>query len=151
MAQNTAPIFPLFWDVTNNATLTTSGTFAWTILTATWDYTWVSANHQLVFTSKATDGSIIKAIRFKALWTNIATVARIFINNGWVNTTATNNQFFGELSLPATTSSNTVSTIDIDYVFPWNGLVLPPWFRIYIGVATTVASWWRCTPIGGQF
>lgn len=151
MAQNTKPIFPLNWDVTNNATLSSSWTFAPTIITATGDYTWASANHQLVFTAESTNGSIVKALRFKALWTNVATVARIYLNNGWVNTTAANNQLFWELSLPAVTASNTIATIDIDYVFPWNWIVLPTWFRIWVWVATTVASWWKCTAIWWQF
>jgi len=122
-----------------------------TVLTATGDYTGVSANHQLVFTADATNGGIIKSLRFKAKGTNIASVARIYINNGSANTTAANNSFFGEMSLPATTAINTAATIDLDYNFPNNGTALDPGFCIYVGVATTVAAGWVVTPIGGKY
>lgn len=147
MPQNTAPIFTLTGQVSTDGA-TGMGK---TVLTATGDYTGISANHQLVFVSDATNGGMIKALQFKAIGTNIATVARIYLNNGSANTTATNNTFFDEIALPATTASNTAPTTTIQYVFPFQGLVLNPWFRVYVGVATTVASGWVVSPIGGEY
>src|ERR1700722_3493077 len=46
------------------------------------------------------NGAYVQRIRIKALGTNIATVMRIFINNGSASSTATNNVLYGELSLP---------------------------------------------------
>ena len=69
----------------------------------------MSANHVLVHTADATNGSIVYGIIFKAIGTNTASVARIFQNNGSSNGTATNNNFIGELSLPATTTTNTAA------------------------------------------
>ena len=143
MAANTAPIFTLTPDVsTNNGT----GNGA-AITTATGDYTGASANYVLVHTAGA-NGSAIDRLRFKAIGTNVATVARIFINNGSTNATATNNNFFGEYSLPATTASNTVGTADIDYPM---GIRLPSGWKVYVGVATTVAAGWTCIALAGQY
>ncbi len=60
--------------------------------------------NKLVFTAGA-NGSYIKKLRFQAIGTNVASVARIYINNGSTNGTATNNSFYGQVSLPATTAT----------------------------------------------
>jgi len=78
----------------------------------------------------------------------VASVARIYINNGSVNTTATNNQFYGEQSLPAVTAINTSATSDIDYPM---GFAIDPGFRIYVGLGTTVAASWIVTGVGGRY
>lgn len=144
MPGNADPIYSRKGQVASNGTtgMTTS------ITTATGDYTGASANHVLVFTADATNGSFVQRLRFKALGTNTASVARIYINNGSAATTAANNSFYGELSLPATTAINTAATIDIDY--PMN-VALPAGFRIYVGVGTTVAAGWVCTPVAGDY
>lgn len=143
MAANTAPIFSIKGDQSVDNGTTMPGT----VLTATGDYTGASANHQLVYTAGA-DGGYVDRLRFKALGTNIATVARIYLNNGSANTTATNNVLIGEISLPATTASNTAATADVEYAL---GFALKAGWRIYVGVATTVASGWKCTAIAGQY
>lgn len=144
MPGNADPIYSRRGQVSSNGTtgMTTS------ITTATGDYTGASANHVLVFTADSTNGSFVQRLRFKALGTNTASVARIYLNNGSANTTAANNSFYGELSLPATTAINTAATIDIDY--PMN-VALPAGFRIYVGVATTVAAGWVVTPVAGDY
>lgn len=131
MAANINPIYTKVGAIT-----------VWTTTLATVsvaDYTWVGAHNQLIFTADATNWSYIKSLRFKALWTNVGAVARIYINNGSTNWTATNNQFFWEISLPATTASTTSSTLDIDYPL-W--IALPPWYKIYVWLGATVAAWW---------
>jgi len=144
MPGNADPIYSRRGQVSSNGTtgMTTS------ITTATGDYTGASANHVLVFTADSTNGSFVQRLRFKALGTNTASVARIYLNNGSAATTAANNSFYGELSLPATTAINTAATIDIDY--PMN-VALPAGFRIYVGVATTVAAGWVVTPVAGDY
>lgn len=141
---NTAPIYAVSGDVSNND----GTTFGAAITTATGDYTGASANHVLVHTADATNGSYVYRLRFTAIGTNVATVARIYFNNGSANTTAANNVIYGQQSLPATTASNTAATVEIDY--PINA-ALPPGFRIYVGVGTTVASGWVVTAIAGQY
>lgn len=140
MAANTAPIYSKVGAIT-----------VWTTALATVsaaDYTWIGAHNQLIFTADATNGSYIKSLRFKALWTNVTAVARIYINNGATNWTATNNQFFGEISLPATTATTNSATIDVEY--PMN-FALPPWYKIYVWLGATVAAGWVVCAISGNY
>jgi hypothetical protein len=145
MAANTSPIYSITGDQSTNDGTTMPSTFT----TQAADYTGATATHnKLVFTADATNGGFIQRLRFKAIGTNTASVARIFINNGSANTTAANNAFYGEVSLPATTAIATAATIEIDY--PMN-FALKAGFTIYVGLGTTVAAGWVCTAIGGQY
>lgn len=139
MPGNTSPIFSRVGAI---------GRSSATLLTAANTYTGANANDVLVFTADATNGSYVQRLRFKAIGTNVATVARIYLNNGAANTTATNNTFYGEISLPATTASASQATSDIDYQM---NLALPEGWRIYVGVATTVAAGWVVTTVAGNY
>ena len=143
MAVNTSPVFTKNGNVSadNSTTMTTNA------LTATADYTGASANHVLVHTAGA-DGSFVRRLKFVAKGTNTASVARIYLNNGSVNTTATNNQFFGQISLPATTAINTAATSEVEYSME---IMLPATFRIYVGLGTTVAAGWVVTAVAGNY
>jgi len=149
MPANTAPRFTLVGNNSSNASTAMAPTFT----TAAADYTGATATHnKIVFTSDATNGSRLCGLRFKAIGTNTASVARIFINNGAAATTATNNSFFAEQALPATTAIATTSTIDLDYYFPGGYVDLEPSWTIVVGLGTTVAAGWVVTPIlGGDF
>lgn len=143
----TQPRFTATGDFSSN-----SGTgMAPTLTTAAADYTGVSANNAAVFTAGAS-GARIVGVHFAAVGTNTQSVARIYVNNGSANTTATNNSFLGALTLPATTASNTVAEASADYYFPGGYADLPANWRIFAGLATTVAAGWVATPIlGGEF
>lgn len=141
---NNDPIYSRVGDVSVNGTTT----MATGMVTATGDYTGASANHVQVWTADATNGGFIQRLRFKATGTTVASVARIYINNGATHVTATNNSFYGEISLPAVTAINTAATSDIDY--PMN-FALNPAFQIWVGLATTVAASWICIAIGGKY
>lgn len=145
---NQQPIFTRQGDVSSNAGVVLTANMSTVALTATADYTGVSANHKLVFTADATNGGFVQRLRFKAVGTNTASVARIYINNGGDQTIAKNNAFFGEQSLPATTAIATAGTVDIDY--PMN-IAINPGFRIYVGLGTTVAAGWSVVPIAGAY
>lgn len=145
MSANTQPIYSIIGNVSSDGTTGMAPTFT----TAAADYTGATATHnKVVFTSNATNGGFIQKLRFKAIGTNTASVARIFINNGSANTTAANNSFFGEVTLPATTAIATASTVEVDYTM---NFALNPGFRIYVGLGTTVAAGWVCTAIGGEY
>ena len=144
MAANTSPIYTLLGDVSSNGT---TG-MATGMVTATGDYTGVSANHVLVFTADATNGGFVQRLRFTAAGSNTASVARIYLNNGSTNTSASNNSLFGQCSLPATTAINTAATAEVEY--PMN-IALNPGFRIYVGLGTTVAASWVCVAVGGKY
>jgi hypothetical protein len=77
MAANTSPIFSREGNITRAARLTTAAN----------DYTGVSIFNKEVFEADPTNGSYVSRIRFKALGTNVQTVARIYLNNGKSNET----------------------------------------------------------------
>ena len=141
---NSNPIFSRVGDVTKDGT---TGMNQLVLLAAN-DFTGIGANNSLVWTSDATNGGFIQRIRAKSAGVNVASVARIFINNGAINTTATNNSFYGELGLPATTLTPTAPQIDLDYQL---NIALPPGFRIYVGLGTAVAAGWAFVPVAGKY
>ena len=149
MPANTTPRFTLIGTNTSDGSTGMAPTFT----TAAADYTGITATHnKVVFTADATNGSRLCGLRFKSIGTNVVTVARIFINNGSTPATATNNSFFAEQALPATTAIATTSTVDIDYYFPAGYVDLEPGFKIIVGLGTTVAAGWVVSPIlGGDF
>lgn len=149
MPANTSPIYIEGPNVSSDGTSTSTSVMAPTLTTQAADYTGATATHnKLVFTANVTDGGYIQRLRFKAIGSNTASVARIFINNGGANTSAANNSFYGEVALPGTTAIATTSTIDLDY--PMN-FGLDPGFRIYVGLGTTVAAGWVVTAVGGKY
>ena len=138
MAANTAPIFSLLGDVQWGATAITTANTAkdgtGTVLTA--------------FTADATNGGFVQRIRFRAAGTNIATVARVFINNGSTNATAANNILFDEITLAASTLSE-VAALAV-YELPLN-FALPPGYILNITLGTTVAAGYYVSVIGGKY
>jgi hypothetical protein len=114
---------------------------------ATTDLT--SGTIYLLFTADATNGSYVQRIRFRAtVATTVATVARIWLNNGSTTGTATNNILYDEISLPLTTTSATASTIG--YELPL-GFALPAGWRIYGTMGTTSSNGWAATVIAGDY
>ena len=93
-------------------------------------------------------GNFVQRLVARALGTNAATVLRVFINNGGVNTTAANNSLIGELTLPGTTLSEI--SAQSDYVLPLN-FVLPAGYKINITLGTAVAAGYQVSVIGGQY
>lgn len=145
---STNPVFTRQAEVSANSGPFGQAAFGVAITTATADFTGISANHQEVFRADENNGGFVQRIRFKALGTNIASVARIYINNGGLQTLAVNNVFYGEQALPGTTLNNAGATVDIDY--PMN-IAINPGFRIFVGLGTTVAAGWRPQAIGGRY
>lgn len=101
-----------------------------------------------VFTADATDGGFVTRVAFRSLGTNVATVARLFINNGAVTTTPGNNVLFAELTLPATTLSEVAAlgnqTMELS-------IALPPGFRLTLALGTAVAAGYRVSTIAGKY
>ena len=137
MAANTAPIFSRLADVQ---------WISGTTLNNTYDLT--SGTNFLVFTADATNGGYVQRIRFKALGTTVATVARVFINNGSTTATITNNILWDEISLPLVTASATAATAT--YELPLN-IPLPAGYKIYVVFGTAAGAGWGMTVIGGKY
>ena len=137
MPANTAPIFTLtpaiHWGVTITAANTTTDLTSGTIYD--------------IFTG-GTEGSYVQKIRFRHVGTNVATVARVWINNGSVTTTAANNSLWDEITIAANTVSQVAASTN--YEFPLN-YALPSSYRIYVTIGTAVAAGLDITVIGGDY
>ena len=137
MAANTAPIFSIAGDVEWGPTAITTANTAkdgtGTVLT--------------VFTANV-DGAFVQRIRFRSAGTNIATVARVFINNGSTNATAANNILYDEITLAATTLSETAA--QPVYELPLN-FALPAGYVLNITLGTTIAAGYYVSVIGGKY
>jgi hypothetical protein len=145
MAANTTPIFPLtpITDIVGG-TGATAGTPGITANTTT-DLT--TGTSYLLHTA-STNGSRVDYIKLRALGTNVATVIRIFINNGGVTSTATNNAMFMERTLAATTVSQTAELTDV--VIPMS-VSLPAGYKLYATFGTAVAAGFHSVVVGGSY
>lgn len=138
MPGNITPIFSKVGDIQWINGIATANTT--TDLTAGTSY--------LAFTADVTNGGYVQKVRFRALGTNVATVARIWLNNGSTIATSANNTLVDEISLAATTASQT-SALAI-YEIPLN-IALPPGYKIYITIGTTVAAGYDAIVFGGKY
>jgi hypothetical protein len=137
MPANTAPIFTINPDIQWVDAITAANT--------TKDLT--SGTIYLAFTAGA-NGSFVQRIRFRTLGTNVASVARVWINNGSTTGTAANNTLWDEISLPATTVTETAA--QSNYELPLN-FALPIGYTIYVTLGTAVAAGWDAIVIGGDY
>ena len=140
MAQNTSPVFPLVPIVTwvNTGAVTANTT---TDLTA-------GTNYNSGFTANATNGSRVDFVRVRTLGTNVATVMRVWLNNGSATGTAANNTLFFERTLASSTVSQTAEQIDT--VLPIN-VSLPAGYKIYYTFGTAVAAGYSISVVGGDY
>lgn len=138
MAANTAPIFPLIPNIGNQSEIVTANT--------TKDLT--SGTIYLVFTADATDGSRLEKLRVRPKGTNVASVLRVFLNNGSTTATAANNMLYDEISLPATTNTEVASIPGLEV--PMN-MSLPAGWRVYVTIGTAVAGGYAVTAVGGDY
>lgn len=139
MPSNTTPIFSKAGDIQWINAVTTANT--------TTDLT--TGTSYLVFTADATNGGYIQKLRIRSLGTNIATVMRIWINNGTNPTTgAVNQTLYDEISLQASTVSQT-SALSV-YELPLN-FALPLGFKIYVTLGTTVSAGYDVSAIAGKY
>jgi hypothetical protein len=142
MPANTSPIFSKIGDIQWGTILTanTAKDGTGTVVT--------------IFIADATNGGRVEKIRFRALGTNVATVARIFINNGSTNATAANNTLFAEITLAATTLSEVASQPNVD-LSPQSDaglpLILPPGYKLNVTIGTTVAAGYAVTAVAGKY
>lgn len=137
MPANTNPIFVLtpqaVWGTLTTANTAKDGTG--TVLT--------------VFTAGAS-GSRIEKLVFAPLGTNVQTVARVFINNGQASGVAANNTLIREITIPASTLSETTEQIITELVFT-DDLKLPAGYKLNVVIGTAVAAGIQCTAVGADF
>lgn len=141
---NTSPIFPqtpkVSWVTLQTAQTATDGT------TATIGFT------------AGVNGSRIDQIKARSLGTNsTAGVLRIFVNNAGLPGTSTNNVLVHEVSLPATTGSNTSALTDYDITIPKGTDIAVPVpylqanYRISLAFSQNAAAGWQVTIHGADY
>jgi hypothetical protein len=139
MAANTAPIFSSTGDV------------QWTQVqtAANLGYDGTIGTPAIAF-SASISGGFVQRIRFKASGSATATVARVFINNGQSTGSIGNNVLFDEITLAATTATQTAATAV--YELPLN-IALPAGYRILttLGTLQTAGGGWYTSAIGGSY
>lgn len=140
MAANTQPIFPLTPNIgAMNALLSTAMTN-----TKAYDGTEAAGTAMVLALTAGTNGTRVDSLEVRLTSTNgatasgttSATVVRFWANNNSANTTATNNQFLGEIAIPATAVTALATAVNPVYTLTLNKS-LPANYRIYAG--TTVA------------
>jgi len=106
----------------------------------------VGTSMQKVFTAGNAASQLPKLrLRFgstagaQASGTTNATVARIWLNNGGANTTATNNILIGEVTIAATAMSQTAGVVQPSD-FDFGLLTIPSGWNVYVGLATAVGG-----------
>lgn len=137
MPGNAAPIFTRVGDVQWALALTAANTAK--------DGTGTVAT---VFTADATNGGYVAYILCMPLGTNVSSVARLFINNGSVNTTAANNSMLQGVTLPSSALTETLEQTAMR--IPVN-MTLPPGYKLNVVLGTAVAAGWQFTAVGGKY
>ena len=138
MAANTAPIFPRTPQVE----------WAQPVLAANTTTDLTSGTIYQVFAADATEGSRVDYLQIMALGTNVATVLRVWINNGATTATAANNVMYKNITLPATTLSQTAQLTEQQVNLD---LSLPPGYKLYVTLGTAVAAGYGITAVGGKY
>lgn len=99
------------------------------------------------FTAGA-NGSYVGFIKLKPLGTNVASVARFWVNNGLTNATAANNYLVAETTLPATTAVANAALTEIVVAL---NMPIEAGYKINFALGTTVAAGWQATVVGGDY
>lgn len=146
MSVTSTPIFAQTPNVgAMNAILSTAMT-----ATTSFDGTMAAGTAMALAFTAGANGSRVDQIQVRfastngatASGTSTATVIRFWINNGSANTTAANNAFLGELTLPATAVSGGASAALPAYAIPLpvGGLNIPAGYKIYAGMTVAIAG-----------
>jgi hypothetical protein len=110
-------------------------------------------NAGLIFTADATNGSIVNEVRVKYLpgTSTVATVFRVWLNNGSALATTTNNTLVSEFTIPIITTTQVAATPD--YLIPLSrgGIVLPPSWRVYATIGTYSTGTFLVSAYGGDY
>jgi hypothetical protein len=100
-----------------------------------------------VFTAGA-DGAFLQKLIVRPRGTNVASVLRVFLNNGLTNGTAANNVLIAEVGLPATTNTEVAAIAGAE--IPIN-LPIPAGYKINVTLGTAVAGGYAVTAVGGDY
>lgn len=144
MAANTIPIY------------SKSGQIEWTNALKTANIAKDGTGTVATIFTAGVNGGRVERIRVRALGTNVATVLRIFINNGGATSTPANNVLYAEITLASTTLSETAALLTTNEfpsvadttAFP---IVLPAGYKLTATVGTTIAAGVDVSAIGSTY
>lgn len=137
MPANTNPIFILIADNQWPANMTAANTAK--------DGTGTVST---IFTADATNGGYVNKVIVMPLGTNVATVVRIFMNNGSTNATAANNTMIAQVTISATTNTETAALPAIE--IPIN-LALAPGYKLNAVLGTAISAGVAVSAHGGKY
>lgn len=139
MTMNATPVFPMTPNV-GAATFIVAVTGANTAMDGT-------GTVSTLYTAGA-NGGFVDSIEVRHAGTNVATVARLFMNNGSTNATAANNILIGEITVAANTVSQTAASIPYSIPIKKN---LPAGFKINMVLGTAVSAGLLAVPYGMDY
>jgi hypothetical protein len=96
-----------------------------------------------VFTAGA-NGSYLQRLIARPAGTNIASVLRVFLNNGSTNATAANNVLITEATLPASTGALVPVELPLNFA-------IPAAYVLNVTLGTTVATGYYITVLAGNY
>lgn len=137
MAANNNPIFVLLAKNSWATTLTAANTAK--------DGTGTAPE---IFAADATNGGFVNKVVAMPLGTNVATVLRIFLNNGSSSATAANNTMIAQVTLPATTNTETAALAWVE--IPIN-LAIAPGYKLLATLGTAVSAGYAISAHGGDY
>lgn len=135
MPANTSPIFPL------------TPKTAWATITAANTAKDGTGTVDTICTAGA-NGAYVTKVRAQSMGSNVASVLRLFLNNGSTNATATNNALIAELALPATTLTEVAAQTSQDLTLE---LIIPATYKINAVIGTAVAAGWKVTALSQDY
>ena len=95
-----------------------------------------------------TEDTYIDRVVFRSAGSSVATVARLFINDGGDNDSGSNNILFAEKTLAATTLDEAAAFADnVIQTDLW----LPAGHRLFVLLGTAVASGYYVTAVSGEY
>ena len=101
-----------------------------------------------VFVADASSGSYLQKLVVRPLGTNVASVLRVFVNNGSSNATADNNALIAEVGLQAVTNTEVAANPGNEVAL---NVPLPPGYRVLVALGSAVAGGYTVTAMGGDY
>jgi hypothetical protein len=147
-AQFLAPVLPAFGVANTSPIFTKAPAIGFATISAANTDKDGGGTVVIVFTADATNGSRCEKMVFQPTGTSVATVARIFINNGSATTSPANNVYYADVTLPSSTVSEVASMPAIQVQLD---LPLPPSYRLFVTLGTVVAAYYQITAVCGTY
>lgn len=123
-------------------TVTTSLQFTYTVSNG------LSTPATGTITADPINGQRISKLVFQPLGTNIATVARAWLNNGQTSATATNNIYLDDVTLASSTLSEVAAMAGTEMTLD---MVIPPFHKINVTLGTAVAAGYAVYAVAGGY